>query len=61
VIEKIYKDVASIFADSGFQERHLKALAFTAVASTPADFERFIAEDLAYKGRLIQATGIKAE
>ena len=61
MIDKIYQDVATVFADSGFQERHLKALAFTAVASPPADFRKFIAEDLAYKGRLIQATGIKAE
>lgn len=61
VIEKIYKDVAAVFADSSFRERHLKALAFTAVATSPADFEKFIAEDLAYKGRLIQTTGIKAE
>jgi tripartite-type tricarboxylate transporter receptor subunit TctC len=61
VIEKIYRDVASVFAESGFQERHLKALAFTAVASPPAEFEKFIAEDLAYKGRLISTTGIKAE
>lgn len=61
VIDKIYRDVATVFADSGFQERHLKALAFSAVASPPADFTKFIAEDLAYKGRLIAATGIKAE
>ena len=61
VIDKIYQDVATVFADRGFQERHLKALAFTAVATSPTDFQKFIAEDLAYKGRLIQATGIKAE
>ncbi len=61
IIDRIYRDVASVFADSGFQERHLRALAFSAVASTPAEFVKFIAEDLAYKGRLIAATGIKAE
>jgi hypothetical protein len=29
--------------------------------STPEDFATFIAKDLAYKGRLISVTGIKAE
>ncbi len=61
VLDKIYKDVAAIFQDKGFQERHLKALAFTAVASPPEDFQKFIADDLTYKGRLISTTGIKAE
>ncbi len=61
IIDKIYRDVASVFADSGFQERHLRALAFSPVASTPAEFAKFIVEDLAYKGRLIAVTGIKAE
>lgn len=61
VIDKIQKDVATVFANKDFLDRHIHALAFGSVASTPEDFAKFIAEDLAYKGRLISVTGIKAE
>lgn len=60
VIEKIQKDTATVFAQPEFQKR-LQTLAFEPVVSTPADFAKFIAEDLAYKGKLIATTGIKAE
>ena len=60
VIDRIQKDVATVFAEAAFQNR-LKTLAFEAVVSTPDQFAKFIAEDLAYKGRLIATTGIKAE
>ncbi len=60
VIETIQKDVATVFTEPPFQER-LKTLAFEPVASTPDAFAKFIAEDLAYKQRLIATTGIKAE
>lgn len=61
VIGTIYRDVAKVFGQKEFQERYLKTLAFTAVASRPAEFKAFIAQDLTYKGRLIATTGIKAE
>lgn len=60
VIEKIQKDTATVFAQPEFQKR-LQALAFEPVVSSPADFAKFIAGDLTYKGKLIAATGIKAE
>ena len=60
VVEKIQKDVATVFAEPAFQAK-LQALAFTPVVSAPDDFAKFIAEDLAYKKRLIATTGIKAE
>src|SRR5690606_32910100 len=60
VIEKIQKDVATVFAQPEFQKR-LQALAFEPVVSTPDEFAKFIAEDLAYKKKLIATTGIKAE
>jgi tripartite-type tricarboxylate transporter receptor subunit TctC len=58
VIEKIQKDVAKVFQEPEFQKR-LQTLAFEPVASTPDAFAKFIAEDLAYKKRLIETTGIK--
>jgi tripartite-type tricarboxylate transporter receptor subunit TctC len=60
VIDKIQKDVATVFAQPEFQKR-LQALAFEPVVSTPEEFAKFIAEDLAYKQNLIATTGIKAE
>jgi tripartite-type tricarboxylate transporter receptor subunit TctC len=58
VIEKIQKDVAQVFTQPEFQKR-LQTLAFEPVASTPDAFAKFIAEDLAYKKKLIETTGIK--
>lgn len=60
VVDKIQKDVATVFAEPAFQTK-IQALAFTPVVSAPDDFAKFIAEDLAYKKRLIATTGIKAE
>jgi len=61
IIDKIQKDVATVFSNKDFLDRYIHALAFGPVVSTPEDFAKFIAEDLAYKGRLISVTGIKAE
>ena len=58
VIDKIQKDVAQVFTQPEFQKR-LQTLAFEPVASTPDAFAKFIAEDLAYKKKLIETTGIK--
>ena len=58
VIDKIQKDVATVFAQPEFQKR-LQTLAFEPVVSNPEAFAKFIAEDLAYKKRLIDTTGIK--
>jgi tripartite-type tricarboxylate transporter receptor subunit TctC len=60
VIERIQQDVAKVYQEAAFQKR-LQTLAFEPVASTPDAFAKFIAEDLAYKKKLIETTGIKAE
>jgi tripartite-type tricarboxylate transporter receptor subunit TctC len=61
VIQKIQKSVAEIFSDPQFRDRHIESAGYTAVASTPEDFAKFIQTDLAYKGHLIATAGIKAE
>ncbi len=61
VIDKIQKDVASIFADAEFKARFIDGLGYTGAASTPAAFAWFIAEDMEYKRHLIAVTGITAE
>lgn len=61
VIDKIQKDVAAIMADAEFKARFIDGLAYTGVASTPAAFAKFIADDMEYKRNLIAVTGITAE
>ena len=60
-IEKIQKDVAFVLADVEFKSRFIDGLAYTGVASAPAAFKTFIADDMAYKRNLIAVTGITAE
>jgi tripartite-type tricarboxylate transporter receptor subunit TctC len=61
VVEKIQRDVAAVFAEPEFKARFIDGLAYTSVASTPAAFAKFIAEDMEYKRNLIAVTGITAE
>jgi tripartite-type tricarboxylate transporter receptor subunit TctC len=61
LIEKIQKDVAASLTEPEFSERHVVGKGYTNVGSTPEDFAAFIQTDLAYKGRLIQVSGAKAE
>ena len=59
IVEKIQKDVVVVFAKPEFQNL-LQALGSEQVTSTPDVFEKFIAEDCAYKKKLIGAAGIEA-
>ena len=61
IIGTIQKGVATVFADREFRDRYVEKIGFTGVANSPAEFARFIADDLEYKRRLISVTGIKAE
>ena len=61
IIDKIQQDVAAILAEPDFRERHVAGKGYTGVGSTPEAFAAFIKTDLAYKARLIQVSGAKAE
>jgi tripartite-type tricarboxylate transporter receptor subunit TctC len=61
LIGRIEKDVAAVLADPEFKARFIDGLGYTGVASTPAAFVKFIAEDMGYKRNLIAVTGITAE
>jgi tripartite-type tricarboxylate transporter receptor subunit TctC len=61
IIEKIQKDVVTVFQNQTFIDRSITAMAFSSAISTPAEFAKFIAVDLAYKRRLISTAGIKAD
>jgi tripartite-type tricarboxylate transporter receptor subunit TctC len=61
IVDRIQKDVATIAADADFNNRHIEGRGFVRVTSTPADFTRFIAEDLADKAKMIKSAGIQPE
>ena len=60
-VEKIQRDVTTVFAEPEFRARFVDGLAYTGVASTPEAFAKFIAGDMEYKRNLITVTGITAE
>lgn len=61
IIAKIQADVAAILKDPEFSARYVEGIGFSGVGSTPEEFASFIKGDLAYKGRLIAASGAVAE
>jgi tripartite-type tricarboxylate transporter receptor subunit TctC len=61
VIDKIQKAVANILKDPEFKSRFIDAAGHTEVGSTPEEFAKFIQEDLAAKGRMIETAGITPE
>lgn len=61
VVEKIQKAVAAILNEPEFKARFIERAGHTGVGNTPAEFARFIQEDLAAKKEMIAAAGIVAE
>jgi tripartite-type tricarboxylate transporter receptor subunit TctC len=61
IVQKIQTDVAAIFADAEFRERHMLQRGFDPVLSTPEEFAKFIQADMQVKARLIKVSGAKAE
>lgn len=61
IIAEIQKEVAAMFADPAFREKHMLQRGFDPVLSTPAEFARFIQEDMKQKARLVKVSGAKAE
>jgi tripartite-type tricarboxylate transporter receptor subunit TctC len=61
LVDKIQRDVATVFADPEFRGPFVEKVGYTGVASSPAAFRAFIVSDLQYKKRLISTAGIKPE
>lgn len=61
IVQKIQTDVAALFSDAEFRERHMTQRGFDPVLSTPEDFAKFIHADMQVKARLIKVSGAKAE
>lgn len=60
-IDRIYADVAAIFSEPEFRDRHMLQRGFDPVLSAPEDFGRFIQADLKSKATLIRISGAKAD
>jgi tripartite-type tricarboxylate transporter receptor subunit TctC len=61
LINKISSDVAKVMADPTFHKRFIEDAGFTGVGSSPAEFAKFVADDLAYKRQLIATVGIQPQ
>ena len=61
LVAKISKDVAALLKDPEFDARFISGVGFTGIGSTPAEFAKFVHDDLEYKRNLIAVTGIKGE
>jgi tripartite-type tricarboxylate transporter receptor subunit TctC len=60
VAEQLQAAVASVLAAPDVKERYT-TLGMETVGSTPAEFQKFMADDLAKWGRIIKELGITAE
>lgn len=60
-IDRIYTDVAVVFSEPEFRERHMIQRGFDPVLSTPDEFAKFIQADLHSKATLIRISGARAE
>jgi tripartite-type tricarboxylate transporter receptor subunit TctC len=61
IVTRIQRDVAQIIADPEFREREIVRRGYSPGGQSPADFAAFIREDYEFKGRMIKASGIKAD
>jgi tripartite-type tricarboxylate transporter receptor subunit TctC len=61
IVAQIQREVAAMFAEPEFREKHMLGRGFDPVLSTPADFARFIQADMAQKARLVKISGAKPE
>ena len=61
VLARIQRDVAEVFADPAFRERHMLQRGFDPVLSAPSEFAEYIQRDLAVKARLVKNSGAKPD
>lgn len=61
VVERIARDVRTIFADPAFDKAQVTGKGYRNVASTPAEFAEFVRVDHAQKEKVIKGAGIKAD
>jgi tripartite-type tricarboxylate transporter receptor subunit TctC len=60
IVNKIYKDFNRALADPGVREK-LAMLGNDAMSMTPADFSKFVRDEIALTAKIFQAAGIKPQ
>jgi tripartite-type tricarboxylate transporter receptor subunit TctC len=60
IVNKIYKDFNRALADPGVREK-LATLGNDAMSMTPADFSKFVRDEIALTAKIFQAAGIKPQ
>jgi tripartite-type tricarboxylate transporter receptor subunit TctC len=61
IVAKIQRDVEQLIADPEFREREIVRRGYSPGGQSPEEFAAFIREDYEFKGRMIKASGIKAD
>ncbi len=61
IVLKVQADVAAIFSDPEFRERHILQRGYDPAVGTPEEFAAFIRSDHAAKGQLIKRAGLRPE
>lgn len=61
ILNRIQKDVETVFNDPAFRSRYVETLGYSAVVSTPSQFAAFIQNDYKIKETMIKSTGITPE
>ena len=57
---KIYEDISKVFADKAFEERFIEARGYISLVTPPAQFASELVSELAFRGKQIGLSGIKA-
>ena len=61
ITDKVAATVRKIQSDAKFREMHMEPFGYESIASTPAEFARFIATDRPLQGERIRLSGLKPE
>jgi tripartite-type tricarboxylate transporter receptor subunit TctC len=60
IVEKLNKEINAVLADPTMEAR-IENFGYTAFASSPAEFGKFIAEDIEKWAKVVKFAGIKPE
>jgi tripartite-type tricarboxylate transporter receptor subunit TctC len=61
VVSRIQRDVAQLIVEPEFRDREIVRRGYSPGGQSPEEFAAFIREDYEFKGRMIKASGIKAD
>jgi len=61
IVDKLAREVAAIFADAAFRERHLSARSLVSAINTPDEFAAEIRRDRALAQQVVKAAGLEPQ